>query len=459
MRMRITGNEFTKTMSADSASSAQAQPGTLIDNFGAHYAGLLSFLTRRTGCAETARDLAHDTWVRLAERDERVEREGTEGADAPRDERAYLFTVAAHLASNWQRHARRGEERFACDADPDRAPSPPSMGDVAHVHAMREAAMAVERALWSLPERRRQIFLAHRLDGMPQETLAGQHGISVKTVEREVMQAMDAVHAALLQWRGDMAPGVADKPARGRRRALSALLGLAGVGTAGAWAMQWWRHAVAQFELALATPKAQVLRQALPDGSRVVLDADSRAEVAFYADRREVRLARGSAFFDVARDAERPFVVATRLARITVLGTRFEVDSGDAHLSVAVESGRVEVRPEAPGGGAQAVVLTAGQGMRMDAGGRANLEPAPQGGVAPWREGWLHLRGVPLGEAAQRLSRYTEAAIQVDPRVAGLEVVARVHVADAAQWLGLLPQLLPVRVRRLGGGGWHIAPA
>lgn len=478
MRMRVNCNEIEKTMTASAASSAPpGQAGSSasnprVANFGAHYAGLLRFLTRRVGCADAARDLVHDTWVRLAERGVQADNDGEHGGnEAPRDERAYLYTVAAHLASNWQRHARRGDERFAREASPDRAPSPPAMGDVAHLHAMREAVAAVERALQSLPERRRHIFLAHRLDGTPQEALAGQHGISVKTVEREVMQAMDAVHAALLQWRGDAAAATSDQPAdapadrprRGRRKALSALLGLAGVGTASAWAVQWWRHAVTQFELALATPKARLLRQTLPDGSQITLDADSRAEVAFFADRREVRLARGSAFFDVARDADRPFSVATRLARITVLGTRFEVDSADGHLSVAVESGRVEVRAQVPPDAPKSVVLTAGQRLRMDATGRMTPELTPVGSaessVATWRDGWLDMRGVPLGEAVQRLSRYTDAPIQVDPRVAGLDVLARVRVADAAQWLALLPQLLPVRVRRLDGGGWRIGPA
>lgn len=223
--------------------------------FSTHYQGLLRFLTRRTGCADTAQDLVHDAWVRLAEHEEReaanLERGVSVGIEAPRDERAYLYTVAAHLAANWQRHARRGEERFVADAHPDQLPAAAASGDVARAHVLREAVAAVEHALWALPERRRAIFLAQR------------HGVSIKTVERVVMQAMDAVHAALLRWRGDVPEAsVAAGPARGRRKALSALLSLAGVGTAGAWAWQWWQHGAAPFEQALAVKHQAVASRA-----------------------------------------------------------------------------------------------------------------------------------------------------------------------------------------------------
>jgi RNA polymerase sigma factor (sigma-70 family) len=449
-------------MSATSTASAQpGRPNTPVIDFIAHYAGLLRFLTRRTGCADTARDLAHDTWLRLAERHVPAEADAAPTPrEAPRDERAYLYTVAAHLASNWQRHARRGDERFVSDATSDLAQAQAAGGDVAHTHAMREAVRAVEQALQSLPQRRRDIFLAHRLDGAPHDTLAQQHGVSVKTVEREVMQSMDAVHAALLQWRGDVGPASPNRPTRGRRSALSALLGFAGVSTAGVWAWQWWRHGVAQFQLALSTPKARLLRRDLPDGSQITLDADSRAEVAFYADRRQVGLVRGSAFFAVARESARPFVVETRLAHITVLGTRFEVEAGADEVVVAVESGRVRVHALRPAGDARSVTLEAGERMRVSAAVvQALADPAASASrsVAAWREGWLDFHGVPLAAAAQRLARYTEQPIRVAHGAAQLSVLGRVRISDAATWLRLLPQMLPVRVRQRDGG-WEIEP-
>lgn len=444
-----------------------AQPGALLAQFGTHYRGLLRFLTRRTGCADTAQDLVHDAWVRLAEGEESEAAARQRGEQAviaaPSDERAYLYTVAAHLASNWHRRERRGEERFVRDEQPDLLLAAACQGDVARAHVLREAVGAIEQALWALPERRRVIFLAHRLDGEPHDLLAQRHGVSVKTVEREVMQAMDAVREALLRWRGDgpMLAGAAG-PARGRRKALSALLSLAGVGTAGAWAWRWWQHGVAQFELALATPRARLLRQALPDGSEITLDADTQAQVLFFGDRRVVALGRGSAFFAVARDATRPFIVETRLARITVLGTRFEAETEADEVRVAVESGTVRVQGLTSADAAPEVVLRAGERARIGAAGEVQRIATAGGGAGPgaavaaWREGWLDFRGLALATAVQRLARYSDVPVHVADEVAALSVLGRVRISDAAQWLQLLPQMLPVRVRRAEDGRWEI---
>jgi RNA polymerase sigma factor (sigma-70 family) len=429
-----------------------------------HYRGLLRFLTRRTGCVETARELTHDTWLRLAERSQGLD-EDTD-ASALHDHRAYLYTVAAHLAANLHRHQERGARWFV---GADQADAPAAAGDVASTHALKQAVAAVERALHELPPRRRNIFLAHRLDGEGHAAIATRHGVSIKTVEREVAAAMDAVHAAMLRWRGDP-PGAT--PPRGRRKALASLLGLAGigigVGSGAVWcAWQMWREQAAHYELALTTPRGRRLGQPLPDGSRIELDAASRAEVVFGTDHRTVRLLAGSAFFAVARDAERPFTVETALGRITVLGTRFSVDLEDgsdgstAALAVAVEHGRVRVQGPASG---HTMDLHDGDRWRIEADGSSahvsrRTDAATDADVAPWRDGWLDFRATPLATAARRLARYHTQAIHVDKAVAGLPVLGRVHIADAIAWLRLLPASLPVRVGVAADGSLLIGPA
>lgn len=447
-----------------------------------HYRGLIRFLTRRTGCADTARDLTHETWLRLAERrsegsagaptNEQVESAGralAEGTARAHDPRAYLYTVAAHLAANLQRHQSVGTQ-WALDAAHVAPPSAALAADVAHGHAMREAVMAVEQALLGLPARRREIFLAHRLEGVRHSEISAIHGISIKTVEREVTAAMDAVRAALLRWRGDPQE---DAPARGRRQALSGLLGLAGLGAGSATAWCTWhlsRELAARHELALSTTLGQRLRQPLPDGSQLVLDAASRAEVAYTADRRTVRLLAGSAFFAVARDPDRPFVVDTTLARVTVLGTRFSVELDDAGVglanesavTVAVEHGHV--RAQGLGLGPARAELRAGDRWSLEAGGAAPRLVRAQDGaatddVAAWRDGWLDFRGTPLAAAMRRLARYHARPIHVDSAVAGLPVLGRVHITEAMAWLQLLPASLPVRVSLMPDGSVAIAPA
>jgi transmembrane sensor len=63
----------------------------------------------------------------------------------------------------------------------------------------------------------------------------------------------------------------------------------------------------------------------LPDGSRITLDADSVLNVQMLPDRRSLQLARGEAYFEVAKDAARPFLVRAGGAVVRAVGTAFDV--------------------------------------------------------------------------------------------------------------------------------------
>lgn len=405
------------------------------DVFCDSYSALIGFVARRTGNRQTAQDLVHDAWLRLAECAPR----GDQGSQAAA--RAYLYAVADNLAIDHLRRAGRTAERFDAGGNIDGPAA--AVRDIADGHLHREALAAVDVALAALPARCRAVFMADRLDGTAHAQLAQQHGVSVKTIEREVMRALDAVEAALLRWRGDAAPR-----RRGRRRALSALLGVGGLGLTGSAAWQAWRHLVPGWQTVLATGRGQQLEQPLPDGSRISLDAQGRAEVRYYATRREVALLAGSAFFNVTADADRPFMVAALGARITVVGTRFEVAMGmHGDLRVAVEQGQVRVQPP----GSAQIELHAGDALRWSPADGAQRAPA-QGEVAPWRSGWLDFRHVPLADAVARLARYSPLALRVAPEAAELTVFGRVRIAEAGAWLRLLPSTLPVTVREEGRG-------
>lgn len=426
------------TLPEPAAAAADGGSGALTAHFPAMYRDLVRFIARRTGNDDDARDLAHDTWLRLAEHERHVDHA------APSNARAYLFTVAHHLALD---HLRRG--RLARGHAPIPSPAEP---DVAERVMYRQAVLAVEAALQDLPARTREVFLQHRLMGVGQAELAERHGLSRNMIERDVMQAMDRVQVALERWRGDEAGGGVRK---GRRRSLAALLGVAGFCGGGGLAWQLWRSEVAQWRLALAAPRGRTLRQRLPDSSVLSLDALSSAEVAYYADRRAVTLLAGAAFFDVARDTDRPFTVDAGSARITVLGTRFGVEIDDDHADVQVESGRVQVQALAGEGGpaAEPVLLGPGQALRVvrraAARGASRYRTLPMAAeaVAPWRRGVLQFDATPLRDAVRRLERYG-STVTVAPEVASLAVSGQVRISQASDWLAALPAVLPVRVSR-----------
>jgi RNA polymerase sigma factor (sigma-70 family) len=421
-----------------------ASSSSLLTAFHDSYHELVRFVARRTG-PQSARDLVHDAWVRLAER-QRSEGQrhelpsGEHSTPSPQNiaPHAYLYTVAEHIAIDHLRRGQRTAQRFDSSGKEDAlafAASP----DVADTHSYRQALAEVEHALQQLPTRCRDIFLADRIDGASHAELAARHGVSVKTVEREVMRAMDCVEASLHRWRGE-----AVQPRTGRRRALSTLLGLAGLGVSSSALWLGWRQWVPHYQLQLATSTGRLLRQPLPDGSTLTLDASSRAELAYYATRRQVRLLAGSAFFAVARDTERPFTVEAGDVCITVLGTRFEVAlEGDAVL-VAVDAGRVGVRD----GSGATQTLIAGQMLRLPVGQTA--QPQSITTIAPWREGWLDFQNTPLTEVVERLARYSPQPLHVEADAAALPVLGRVHTAAVMGWLQMLPRTLPVRVQPEG---------
>ncbi|MDO6433201.1 FecR domain-containing protein [Flavitalea sp. BT771] len=87
-------------------------------------------------------------------------------------------------------------------------------------------------------------------------------------------------------------------------------------------------------------------RLTLPDGTSVVLNADSRLTYNedFTGDTRDIQLS-GEAYFDVAKDPHRPFLIHTKTIDIKVLGTAFNVRSYDNERTTETDllQGAVEV--------------------------------------------------------------------------------------------------------------------
>lgn len=82
----------------------------------------------------------------------------------------------------------------------------------------------------------------------------------------------------------------------------------------------------------------------LPDGSIVSLNHGTKISYhkSFKGDSRMVKLS-GEAFFDVAHNPNKPFIIQTKNASIKVLGTSFNVYEGDEKVEVFVKTGKVQL--------------------------------------------------------------------------------------------------------------------
>lgn len=141
---------------------------------------------------------------------------------------------------------------------------------------------------------------------------------------------------------------------------------------------------------------------ALDDGSTVELNTRSAIRTHYRPDAREVRLLDGEAFFDVARDEQRPFRVHAGDEVVRVVGTAFNVHIDDAAVRVGVARGRVRV-----GTGRHRRTLAAGQRWRLDReSGVGRTATLGAGGVADWRDGRLAVADATVAEVAAELDRY-----------------------------------------------------
>ena len=150
-----------------------------------HYRDVLDFLAVRTGSRDTAQDCAQDTWLRLSQNGPKTE---------PSNHKAYIFRVAANIATDWHRrrqYEQRAAERYAQSASGNCAP------DTFEVAVANELVRRLETALMRLPARSVRIFIQHRHEGKAYKEIAAQMGISVSAVEKHMMRLLLACHQAL----------------------------------------------------------------------------------------------------------------------------------------------------------------------------------------------------------------------------------------------------------------------
>jgi transmembrane sensor len=161
------------------------------------------------------------------------------------------------------------------------------------------------------------------------------------------------------------------------------------------------------------TGVAELREVTLEDGSIVHLDAGSAIAIRYDSTRRGVALLAGRAFFEVSASKERPFMVIAEDVTVTVTGTAFDVRSSSDAVTVAVQSGTVEVEER----GRIAATLTRGQRLSVSLDSRqvGMSEIAPQD-VASWRERRLVVDGATLADVVEELGRHHAGVIVLRDR-------------------------------------------
>lgn len=169
-----------------------------------------------------------------------------------------------------------------------------------------------------------------------------------------------------------------------------------------------------------ATAVGEVRRLPLADGSMATVNTASRIAVAMEADARRITLEDGEAWFQVAHDAARPFVVDAGEVHVRAIGTAFSVRRHADGVDVLVTEGVVETWRD----GREQDAVRVARGRRSFVAANASAIVAVPAAAEieralAWRSGGLALNGEPLSYAVAELNRYNRRQLVIDDPVLG----------------------------------------
>lgn len=188
----------------------------------------------------------------------------------------------------------------------------------------------------------------------------------------------------------------------------------------------------------------------LEDGSVVQLNASSAITVDFTEERRVIRLLHGQAFFQVAHAPERPFTVVAGEAKVTALGTAFDVRYGNDDTEVTVTENAVQIEFE--GQHAGSVRVTQGEQAIFDYANKETVVLPVDGLVAlAWKRGQIAVDNAPLSYVVEEMNRHFYGRIVVaGSALANRRVSGTIKVADTDDALAFVTMALGVKATRLG---------
>ncbi len=205
--------------------------------------------------------------------------------------------------------------------------------------------------------------------------------------------------------------------------------------------------------------------QSLPDGSVAELRDGAEITVEFTAAQRRVVLRRGEAYFKVAKNAARPFVVAAGGVEVRAVGTAFSVDFGKDAVDVLVAEGKVAVSIASAEAARIDTVPPNPEPLLIDAGCGATVLTSPpqsdsesrpvsdadlQSRLA-WRSPRLEFSGTPLIEAVTLLNRHNRVQFTIeDPELARTRVSGIFGATNTAAFVRLLESSFDVESESRG---------
>ncbi len=200
----------------------------------------------------------------------------------------------------------------------------------------------------------------------------------------------------------------------------------------------------------LKTAHGELRKVPLADRSLANLNTDSHVEVELTPTARHVRLVKGEAWFDVAKDPQKPFIVAVDDIRVQAVGTAFSVRRFASGVEVIVTEGVVETWRATDAANRRR--LTAGEAAFVDADSPAisvAANPEIENRLA-WRDGNIVLHNDTLGDAVAEFNRYnTQKIVVSEPSLLDLRFVGVYSARKPGQFAEAVKTLIGTSIEEM----------
>lgn len=196
----------------------------------------------------------------------------------------------------------------------------------------------------------------------------------------------------------------------------------------------------------------------LDDGSTVQLNTDTQLRVRFTHGARRLDLIKGQAFFDVAHDADRPFLVNAGPLEVRAIGTRFDVRHDGPQAAVTLAQGRVKVSQE--DAAKTSWTLSPGQALVLRPGAQgAQPIKVDVASVTGWVNNEVIFHDVALADAVAEMNRYERAKITLAPGIpAHAKVTGVFTLGQEDEFVAAVTTSFELQSHRKPDGGVELRP-
>jgi transmembrane sensor len=161
----------------------------------------------------------------------------------------------------------------------------------------------------------------------------------------------------------------------------------------------------------LSTPRGGQYQLVLPDGSKVWLNASSSIHfpTAFVGKERNVELT-GEAYFEIAKNKEKPFHVNVNGMQVEVLGTHFNVNAyeDEGAIKTSLLEGSVKIKRGAVSG----LLKPGQQGVLKKNSNNLEIKSADMNEVIAWKNGLFQFDGADIKTIMREIGRWYDVEIE-----------------------------------------------